>query len=67
MMHDDLVNLSLPDEAKKTIEGRAFESGSGVTVIVESLWDQRPSVSDLGLGIQTTCIVLDLARREIIG
>jgi hypothetical protein len=65
-MNDDLIYLSPSDEAKKTIEGRAIESGAGVSLVVETLRDQFPPVNDLRLYVQPTGIVLNLARRGII-
>jgi hypothetical protein len=65
-MNDDLINLSPPHEGQKLMECGAIEDGAGVTLIVEVLWDQSPTVNALRLNVEPTSIVLNLARREII-
>ncbi len=64
---DDLAYLSIADEGQETIESGSFEGFAGVSVIIETVRGQLPPLPTLGLGIEATCIVLDLARRKIIG
>jgi len=66
-MHDELVNLSVTDQCKEAIQRGPFESGAGITIIVESLLDEHPSVRALGLNVQATCIVLNLTGGKLVG